>query len=506
MRGRLGWAAGITAVTLVALAFRMAGLKGRGVVGHDEATFLLEAKYILDRGGEDRPGTAHPAHTALLVLASRFFGWSDVIGPGVSAVCGAASVPVLASIGRMTGGTAVGGLAAMALAISPFHVRYSRSGGSDVPATFWLCVAVWAACRLWRTGGGVRWAGVAGLPAGLSSLSHYRYIGPVAVLGAGLLWAGARRERRRAAGLAWGMAYAGGGLLAWLGMEGWYAWLRATGRGPETYLHQLVWRLFEYGGRLTLEDPLAQVRALWILDGPAAVGLAAAGLAGFGLAAFRRKPADLVAYLWGVGPLVIWSVYSAGGIFPRCLVMGLPGLALLTGWGGNWLAGAAGVGRQWALAAVVLVILASGVPRAVAETRVRGGYRGAAMAVAEDVVRRGVPARLHWVHGPVWRLYMLEAARKVGRTPEALLEVVNTSAPPTFWNYAIVDPYVYALEPESREQLDRLMAKAEPLGAWPNTWANDRVLLQEMSVGPARLAQLGGVRDLSRLKVYRWPG
>ncbi len=51
-----------------------------------------------------------------------------------------------------------------------------------------------------------------------------------------------------------------------------------------------------------------------------------------------------------------------------------------------------------------------------------------------------------------------------------------TPAPPMFYNYAIVDPYVYYLAQETRAALDG-----------------------------ARLAEAGGPRDLSTLRVYPWP-
>lgn len=502
-------------MTALGLVLRGWHLEQRGLLGHDEAVHLFEARYILDGGGEERPGTAHPVHTALLVAGSRIAGWSDRTGLGVSALCGAATIPVVAGIGRAAVGSGAGLLAAAALAVSPYHVRYSRTVSPDAAATCLLSLAAWAALSC-RRSGAPWWRGaVAAAFASASALTHYRYAGAAAAAAGLVMWWGWKSSgftpgggRRAGSGALFGA------LLPVCLVEIWYLLFRLNaGHGPHPYWRQLAWRVMEYQGVFTLEEPLSQARHLLMLEGPLVVLLALAGTA---VCARRARGGDGVAaaiLAWTWAPFLFWSVYSGGGLFPRCLVMALPGVALLAGYAGAGLAGAlaripgwGGRARVVSLLALGAVVVAFSSRRVGAEVRAEGGYRHAARALAHDIVARGRPARLHWYHGPVWRFYLLEAGREIERPVESLLEVVRTTAPPSFFNYAIVDPFVYYLGADTRARLDRLMRVARPLGAWPNTWADDPIVLRDMVDGPRRLAEAGGPRDLSRLLVYRWPG
>lgn len=506
------WAVAVLGLTIAGGALRFANLGRLGIIGHDEAVYLLETRYILERRGEERPVMAKPVHLALLALASGVLGWSDRAGLSVSALAGTATIPVVAAIGRHAFGAPAGWFAALGLAVSAFHIRYSRTAGPDVVATMFLSLTVWAVLKMRRARRPAGWMAAVGAGAALSIMTHFRMLW--AVLGLAL-WTGGvvlRRPpgwavlRRRA------VAFVAGGAVPWLAVEVWYGWLRATGPGPAAYVRQLYRRLAMYpaGGLWTFNEPWAQARYLIAEDGLFAVALAVAGALWLLRDAFVTGDEEKAGVMgWGVVPLVFWSVYiyyPGAALYPRSLVMAMPALAALAGCGAARLAALAG---RWPAAAALGLsglLLLAGLPRAFAETQVRGGYREAALAVAQDAARRGRAARVHWVHGPVWRLYVMQVAPQVGRPADALLEVVQTTAPPIFYNYAIVDPYVYSLDPDTQARLDRLMRVARPLGAWPNTWANDPTRLRDMGEVLHRLAEAGLPRDLGLLKVYRWPG
>jgi len=79
-----------------------------------------------------------------------------LVGRGLSALLGAATIVLVYRLGRHLGSRGIGLMAALLLAVSPLHVRYSHFMLTDVPMTFAICAtfvlllrAVEPPVRLW---------------------------------------------------------------------------------------------------------------------------------------------------------------------------------------------------------------------------------------------------------------------------------------------------------------------------------------------------------------------
>jgi len=90
----------------------------------------------------------------------------------VTALLGAATIPLLFALGRRLYGTRVGLTAALLYAIAPLAVQHAHFLTVDVPATFFVTLALLWAARLWKQPDwkNVIWAGVW---AGLAAATKY---------------------------------------------------------------------------------------------------------------------------------------------------------------------------------------------------------------------------------------------------------------------------------------------------------------------------------------------
>lgn len=82
-------------------------------------------------------------------------GWVDLLGPGqasvrfLSALFGALTVPVIYALGRHLAGERGGLTAALLLALSPFHVRFSQEARMYALLTLLASLALWAFLRIY---------------------------------------------------------------------------------------------------------------------------------------------------------------------------------------------------------------------------------------------------------------------------------------------------------------------------------------------------------------------
>jgi 4-amino-4-deoxy-L-arabinose transferase-like glycosyltransferase len=137
-------------------------------------------------------------------------------GTGVLLVEAAAAITIAVAwgLGRATGGAAGATVAAMLVALSPLHVRWSRAVMSDVPSTCAIACLLLAGLGATRRGAGPRaWLGL-GIGAGLAAT--LRTTNVLVVLPFALVLASARATRRtHLAALAGGIAFGLAPLLAY---------------------------------------------------------------------------------------------------------------------------------------------------------------------------------------------------------------------------------------------------------------------------------------------------
>ena len=206
--------AGLALLTLFALVVRLYA-NGEYPVGvsYDEAVNGLEARNLLRQPTfpiwSDALSGRPTLHLHLVAAAFALFGVTPGALRGVSAVIGALTVPAVYLLARQLGGVPVAFAAAGFLAISRWHVTYSRLGFEAIVGPLCAAMTLYLLLRGLREG---RWrlfaaAGV-GLGAGLYTYIAFRLF-PLGLVPAGLvaLARGARlggreRARRIAAGLA----------------------------------------------------------------------------------------------------------------------------------------------------------------------------------------------------------------------------------------------------------------------------------------------------------------
>jgi len=335
------FAAALGGLTLLALGLRLWELAALGGFDWDEvATVYIARRALPDMLAYLRQAPfEHPPAYYLLAHLWLAGGTEESWLRGLSALLGAATVPVLGLLGAELFGRRVGLAAALLLALAPAHVFYSRDARM-YPLLALLCtVALYALVRGLRTPPGRArtgwWAGWA-VAALLALATHYYAAFVVAGQVAYLLW-----HQRRAGGsfrVPLGLALLAGGLLA-----AWWALapgLRHSLTGlqlaslPADEAGRSLWRAAAglVRGPLADEPPLAD--EVW-----GGVGLALLGLTA--VASWRRYPqAGPVLLAAGLAPaLGVAALLLVGReLHVRFLLMLLPValLALASGWAALW--------------------------------------------------------------------------------------------------------------------------------------------------------------------------
>jgi hypothetical protein len=100
-----------------------------------------------------------PTHAELILIGRT---WTALFGSG--------TVALVFLLGRRIAGARVGLLAAALLAFAPGHVQHSHFATVDVPAAFFVTLALWLAARAGETSGAALLAGAA---AGLAAATKY---------------------------------------------------------------------------------------------------------------------------------------------------------------------------------------------------------------------------------------------------------------------------------------------------------------------------------------------
>ncbi len=212
-RLRLGVAGALAAITAAAVALRFASL-GLQSYHHDE---VITAARVLGgsfghmlhevRVSESNP----PLYYVLAWLWSQAFGTAEVGLRSLSAVLGAATVPVAFLAARELAGRRAGLIAAALAAVNPMLIWYSQEARSYAALIFFGALAFWFFARALRTRSATDlalWA----LASTLALYSHYFAVFAAAIE-AGWLLVALRSRLRAVLAAVVGVGVAGAALL-----------------------------------------------------------------------------------------------------------------------------------------------------------------------------------------------------------------------------------------------------------------------------------------------------
>lgn len=121
----------------------------------DEGSYISSAMTVATEGAYSFPFAQPLQAPPLLPWIIGAIIWLTqaqwpLLGVFVSAAFGTASVPLMFLLARRWGGNQFGLWAASLLAVSDFHVAYSRMVLTDGPLTFWFLLTMYCVTRLWE--------------------------------------------------------------------------------------------------------------------------------------------------------------------------------------------------------------------------------------------------------------------------------------------------------------------------------------------------------------------
>lgn len=181
----------LTAIAVLALALRLVDVQAS-----------LWSDEIRTYEGAVLPffeGVTHKVYPLYFMLAhaALYFGDTEALLRLPSVLAGVAGVLALYGLGKAVHGRVAGLLAALLLAVSPYHIAYSREARFYALLMLGGILLLWALHRALRSGGRVNWGLVAAATA-IATLTHLFAVAPVAVLFLGaLVWLLAARHGRR---------------------------------------------------------------------------------------------------------------------------------------------------------------------------------------------------------------------------------------------------------------------------------------------------------------------
>lgn len=119
-------------------------LLDRGLTCHDEGYYLVGTQQLKERPLFSLPScSAKPGHISLISLMSIFVGLEDYTSLIISAIFGILTIFLIYLVGRGMYSRESGLWAAFLIAISPYHLYYSRSGYSFTSALFFYILGIY---------------------------------------------------------------------------------------------------------------------------------------------------------------------------------------------------------------------------------------------------------------------------------------------------------------------------------------------------------------------------
>ncbi len=253
---------------------------------------------------------AHPLLFQLLASPLYRSGASDVSGRYLSAFFGVATIVVVFQVGRLLYGRRAGAIAALLLAVMPYHVIVTRQVLLDGPMTFFATAALCCLAALGRTGRS-RWLLAAGGCLGVAALTKETAI--IFVVSAFVFLSLVPRFWRP-------IRYALGGAAVVVALSLTFPIVTALAGGGRSGQSYLLWQLT----RRPNHD-----FSFYLTTVPAAVGVLLIASAAAGLLLLRRRSswAEVLLLAWIAVPLAFFEVWPVKG-FPYLVVLA-PAIAVL---------------------------------------------------------------------------------------------------------------------------------------------------------------------------------
>ncbi len=317
------WVAEITFVALVLRRYHL----GVESFWFDEADIVRQAQQPLGAmlDAFTRAGENGPLYTLLLHFWVALFGTGETAVRTLPLIFGTATVPVIYWLGKRVGGTALGLLAAVLLAVSPFHVWHSQDAKMYTLVVLVTLLSTALYLQALETGS-TRWWAAYVLATWVALFTHGLAILILAaqLIATPLIWPrgaaasgvapGSRRRRWLIALLVLLVPFLP---IAW---ERLYAWLVGNLNGAwytPTGLHDMLDALF-------VKFALNRALPPWETVGAWATGIVfAIGL--WPWARTRRRTWAFLVVLWLAPILVFWLITLRVPLFqPRYLIIVLP--------------------------------------------------------------------------------------------------------------------------------------------------------------------------------------
>jgi 4-amino-4-deoxy-L-arabinose transferase-like glycosyltransferase len=287
---------------------------------------------------------AHPMLFQFIVSLGFLFGVNDVIGRVFSVIVGLATVYLVYRLGALLYSPRAGAVAALLLALMPYHVVVTRQLILDGPMTFCSTLALYLVARYAATAR-ARWLYAAGAALGITFLTKETGTIVVVAVYAFLALSPEIRVRARDAILM---------LAAMVAVMASYPVTLVFGGGAKTAQSYLVWQLFRRPNHDWDFYPLQSFPAMGLLV------LLAAGL-GLALLWRQRTWRERLLIAWFLVPVIFFQIWPTKGfqyLMPVAPVVAILAARMLTGW--RRPAGAPEPsGARWARAAAVSVVALS---------------------------------------------------------------------------------------------------------------------------------------------------
>ena len=315
---------GILLILVLATFLRVHNLTTQGLHISDEAAYLMEA-------WDARGGHAKPGHIFTLALSLLLFGLPDYSGLIVSAFFGILTVGLVFVLGKSLYNTNTGIVAAAWLAVSGYHIFFSRTVLAETVSVFFFTLGIYLYyLSRKKTKFSYLTLILSGLFSGLAFTFQYRlFLIPVflGIFEIHFLFiekkAKLNRKIKRLICLSISL------ITPLLLMQLATRWLQPS----FTYFAQVKHMLFHTGvsaAGFSLSKPLGYLRFLWLFEGIPIFALTIFAL-GYHLKRTwpRFRIEDIIVVTPLLGPLLFFSLLPFQA--PRVMVIILPFLALTVG-------------------------------------------------------------------------------------------------------------------------------------------------------------------------------
>ncbi|MBI4437180.1 MAG: glycosyltransferase family 39 protein [Candidatus Omnitrophica bacterium] len=493
---------------------RFSHLEQRGIFNHDEAIFLEEARFLksasdllfsghltlkkenfeegelrsLKSKVEGNPlGTARPTHTLLLWVAMLCFGDRETSGLTMSAFLGALSLLFVFLIGKSLFGMNEALVSTFLLAVSPYHIYYSRSLYSEIDASFFILLATYLYLKSREEG--KRFSTLlflSGFCLGLSATTNYRWaFVPIFFLLYELHFFFVRKnvswqivlKRSALAGL--------GTLLPIFLYELPYRLLGhrsgLPGTLPMSYLEQLTSRVRRFGGTFGVEGWTTYFFYFSRLENVFFLVFAILGLLLLFFRFYKRKfpLPELIVISQFALPFVFFSFYFNWNYrYPRTIALVLPAAA--------WAAGFAicRLGEKFSkkdlviVGITVILVLIGGV-RSSRFLGLSSGYQEAARHSMEVALSKKKKIVIDDYHAPIWKYYAESLLRGKGVSYRDLFEESSGNQKKSL----IIDCAAYAnVTSQEYNFLRKISPERKPLFVIANNIGREMHLLCDLGV------------------------